>query len=84
MNKKNSFFTGALSTLGFSEALGLQPEIVDPTQIIPVESVEAIISLIGGIASAVIIALLKRWWQKNDYKKQVSDFLKNPNQNNSP
>jgi hypothetical protein len=70
MNKISSFLVGTLSTLGLAESLGLQPETFDAAQSLPIDSPEAVISVIGGAISTIIVTLLKRWWKKLDEKKK--------------
>ena len=82
MKKISSFLFGSASTLGFAEAIGIHPETVDQIQSVPVDSTDAIISIIGGAVSTIIIQLLKRWWQKQDHKKSDQSSLelkKDPN-----
>jgi hypothetical protein len=64
MKNIGNFLIGTLSSLGVYAALpdsvstasGVSPEIVN--------SVEALISLISGLLSAIIVAWLKRKWEK--------------------
>ena len=70
MKNITSFLIGTASTMGLAETIGIQPEIVDVAQNIPVDSTEALLSVIGGTISTIIIALLKRWWKKIDDKRK--------------
>ncbi|WP_421918875.1 hypothetical protein [Marinifilum sp.] len=70
MNKISSFLVGTLSTMGLAESLGLQPETLDAVQTLPIDSPEAVVSVIGGAISTIIVTLLKRWWKKLDEKKK--------------
>jgi len=73
MNKISSFLVGTLSTMGVAESLGLQIETIDAAQTVPIDSPEAIISVIGGAISTIIVCILKRWWKKLDERKKQSN-----------
>ncbi len=64
-----SFLIGTASTMGIAESIGIQPEVLDVAQSIPVDSTEAMVSVIGGTISTIIIAFLKRLWSKKDRKR---------------
>ena len=70
MKNISTFLIGTASTMGMAESIVTKPEVVDSVQNIPVDSTEAIISVIGGAISTIIIALLKRWWKKIDEKRK--------------
>ena len=70
MKNMSSFVVGTLSTMGMAESIGIQPEIIDTAQSVPVDSLEAILSLIGGTISTIIIALLKRRWRRREEKRK--------------
>jgi len=65
MKNIGNFLIGTLSSLGVSAAL---PDTVNATaSVVPstvVDSIEALISLISGILSAILVAWLKRKWEK--------------------
>ncbi len=69
MKNISSFLIGTASTMGMAESIGVQPEILDAAQNIPVDSTEAIISVIGGTISTIVIAVLKRSWSKKESKR---------------
>ena len=78
MKKISSFLFGSASTLSIAETIGIHPEVVDQMQSTPVDSTDAIISVIGGAVSTIVVQLLKRWWQKKDLKNQIhSSELRN-------
>jgi hypothetical protein len=59
-----NFLVGSLSSLGVSAAL---PDAVNTAGAIPqtvVDSLEALISLVTGLLSAILIAWLKQKWEK--------------------
>ena len=64
-----SFLIGTASTMGIAESIGIQPDTLDAAQSIPVDSTEAIISVIGGTISTIVIAILKRLCAKKDRKQ---------------
>ncbi|TKG95393.1 hypothetical protein EYV94_08085 [Puteibacter caeruleilacunae] len=71
MKNIGNFLVGSMSTLGLSESI----QHVDTASIVPssvIDSVEALISLVGGIVSTVVVAWLKSKWDKKSKK------LKNP------
>ncbi len=70
MKNISSFLVGTISTMGMAESIGIQPEIIDSAQSLPVDSLEAILSLIGGTISTIIIALLKRRWIRREEKRK--------------
>jgi hypothetical protein len=70
MKNISSFLVGTLSTMGMVESIGIQPEIIDAAQSVPVDSLEAILSLVGGTISTIIIALLKRRWNRRAEKQK--------------
>jgi phosphate/sulfate permease len=70
MKNISSFLVGTISTMGMAESIGIQPEIIDSAQSLPVDSLEAILSLIGGTISTIIIALLKRRWRRREEKRK--------------
>lgn len=65
-----SFLIGTASTMGIAESIGVQPEVLDAAQNIPLDSTEAVVSVVGGTISTIVIALLKRLWAKNDRKRE--------------
>ena len=65
----SSFLIGTASTLGMAESIGIQPDVLDAAQNIPVDSTEALVSVVGGTISTIIIAFLKRLWSKKDRKR---------------
>lgn len=73
MRNISSFLIGTASTMGMAESIGIQPEVFDAAQSIPVDSPEAILSVVGGTISTIIIAILKRIWSKKD-RKRDRDF----------
>ncbi|RKE04424.1 hypothetical protein [Marinifilum flexuosum] len=70
MNKISSFVIGTLSTMGVVESLRMGSPNIQAVQEVPVDSTEALISVIGGAISTIIVALLKRWWKKLDERKK--------------
>nr|WP_320118666.1 hypothetical protein [uncultured Marinifilum sp.] len=70
MKNITSFTVGTLSTMGMAESLGFHPEVIDAAQAMPIDSLEAILSLIGGTFSTVIIALLKRRWKRREERRK--------------
>jgi hypothetical protein len=64
-----SFLIGTASTMGIAESIGIQPDVLDAAQSIPLDSTEALVSVVGGTLSTIIIALLKRLWSKKDRKR---------------
>jgi phosphate/sulfate permease len=84
MKKISSFLFGSASTFGLAEAIGIHPEVADQMQSAPVDSTDAIISIIGGAVSTIIVQLLKRWWQKQDHKKSDQSSLELNKGSNSP
>lgn len=69
MKNISSFLIGTASTMGMAESIGMQTEVLDAAQNIPVDSTEAVISVVGGTISTIIIAFLKRLWSKKDRKR---------------
>lgn len=69
MKNISSFLIGTVSTMGMAESIGIQPNVLDAAQSFPVDSIEAIISVVGGIISTIVIAFLKRLWAKKDRKR---------------
>ncbi len=69
MRNISSFLIGTASTMGMAESIGIQPEVLDAVQSIPVDSNEAIVSVVGGTISTIIIAFLKRLWSKKDRRR---------------
>ncbi|MFA9391568.1 MAG: hypothetical protein ACERKD_17295 [Prolixibacteraceae bacterium] len=64
MKNLGNFLIGSLSSLGVAQAL---PDTVQTVSNVPsgvVDSIEALVSLLSGIISAVLIAWLKRKWDK--------------------
>lgn len=70
MKNLSSFLIGTVSTMGMAESIVTQPEVLDASQNISLDSTEAIISVIGGAISTIIIAFLKRWWKKIDERRK--------------
>ena len=70
MKNLSSFLIGTVSTMGMAESIVTQPEILDVSQNVPLDSTEAIVSVIGGAISTIIIAFLKRWWKKIDERRK--------------
>ena len=70
MKNISSFLIGTASTLGIEESIVTHPDVLDAVQNIPLDSTEAIISVIGGAISTIIIAFLKRWWKKIDERRE--------------
>ena len=64
-----SFLIGTASTMGIAESIGIQPDVLDAAQNIPVDSTEAILSVVGGTVSTIVVAFLKRLWSKKDRKR---------------
>jgi len=64
-----SFLIGTASTMGIAESIGIQPDVLDAAQSIPLDSTEALVSVVGGTVSTIVIALLKRLWAKKDRKR---------------
>ena len=63
MKNIGNFLIGTMSSLGISAAL---PDTINTASGIPstvVNSIEALISLISGILSAIIVAWLKKKWE---------------------
>ncbi|WP_130308712.1 hypothetical protein [Ancylomarina subtilis] len=52
-----------------AESIGIQPDVLDAAQSIPLDSTEAMVSVVGGTVSTIVIALLKRLWSKKDRKR---------------
>ena len=63
-----SFLIGTASTMGIAESIGIQPDVLDAAQSLPLDSNEAMISVVGGTVSTIVIALLKRLWAKKARK----------------
>ncbi|MRT93405.1 hypothetical protein [Ancylomarina sp. 16SWW S1-10-2] len=61
-----SFLIGTASTMGIAESIGIQPDVLDAAQSIPLDSTEAVVSVVGGTISTIVIAILKRLWAKKD------------------
>jgi len=65
MRNIGNFLIGTLSSLGVSAALpdtaNATAAAVNPTVI---DSIEALISLISGVLSAILVAWLKKIWEK--------------------
>jgi hypothetical protein len=64
MKHIGNFLIGTLSSLGVSAAL---PDTVNTAAAIPptvIDSLEALISLISGLLSAILVAWLKQKWEK--------------------
>ena len=64
-----SFLIGTASTMGIAESIGIQPDVLDAAQSIPLDSTEALVSVVGGTVSTIVIALLKRLWAKKERKR---------------
>ena len=64
-----SFLIGTASTMGIAESIGIQPDVLDAAQSIPLDSTEAMVSVVGGTVSTIVIALLKRLWAKKERKR---------------
>jgi hypothetical protein len=64
-----SFLIGTASTMGIAESIGIQPDVLDAAQSLPLDSTEAIVSVVGGTVSTIVIALLKRLWAKKARKR---------------
>ncbi|RZT91014.1 hypothetical protein EV201_3378 [Ancylomarina subtilis] len=69
MKNISSFLIGTASTMGMAESIGIQPDVLDAAQSIPLDSTEAMVSVVGGTVSTIVIALLKRLWSKKDRKR---------------
>ena len=69
MKNISSFLIGTASTMGMAESIGIQPDVLDAAQNIPVDSTEAILSVVGGTVSTIVVAFLKRLWSKKDRKR---------------
>ncbi len=64
MKNIGNFLIGSLSSLGVAQAI---PDTIQTASIAPVgviDSIEALVSLLSGILSALFIAWLKRKWEK--------------------
>jgi hypothetical protein len=64
MKHIGNFLIGTLSSLGVTAAL---PDVVNTaaaTSSTVIDSVEALISMVSGILSAILVAWLKRKWDK--------------------
>jgi hypothetical protein len=64
MKNVGNFLVGTLSSLGVSAAL---PGAVNTAGAVPstvIDSLEALISLVSGILSAILVAWLKKKWDK--------------------
>ncbi len=68
-----SFLIGTASTMGIAESIGIQPDVLDAAQSLPLDSTEAIVSVVGGTVSTIVIALLKRLWAKKARKRDRKD-----------
>ncbi|TKG88116.1 hypothetical protein EYV94_27515 [Puteibacter caeruleilacunae] len=66
MKNTGSFLVGAASTLGVSQMQNLDAASSLPNGLI--DSVEALISLLGGIVSTVVVAFLRNKWDKRKEK----------------
>ena len=64
-----SFLIGTASTMGIAESIGIQPDVLDAAQSIPLDSTEAMVSVVGGTVSTIVVAFLKRLWAKKDRKR---------------
>jgi hypothetical protein len=64
-----SFLIGTASTMGIAESIGIQPDVLDAAQSLPLDSTEAMVSVVGGTVSTIVIALLKRLWEKKARKR---------------
>ncbi|MCZ4693799.1 hypothetical protein DWB61_09700 [Ancylomarina euxinus] len=64
-----SFLIGTASTMGIAESIGIQPDVLDAAQSLPLDSTEAMVSVVGGTVSTIVIALLKRLWTKKERKR---------------
>lgn len=64
MKNIGNFLIGTLSSLGVSAALPDTAKAVTEVPPTIVNSIEALISLISGLLSAIIVAWLKRKWEK--------------------
>ncbi|WP_372639457.1 hypothetical protein [Ancylomarina sp.] len=64
-----SFLIGTASTMGIAESIGIQPDVLDAAQSLPLDSTEAMVSVVGGTVSTIVIALLKRLWAKKARKR---------------
>jgi len=69
MKNISSFLIGTASTMGMAESIGIQPDVLDAAQNIPVDSTEALLSVVGGTVSTIVVAFLKRLWAKKDRKR---------------
>ena len=69
MKNISSFLIGTASTMGMAESIGIQPDVLDAAQNIPVDSTEALLSVVGGTVSTIVVAFLKRLWSKKDRKR---------------
>ncbi len=69
MKNISSFLIGTASTMGMAESIGIQPDVLDAAQNIPVDSTEAILSVVGGTVSTIVVAFLKRLWSRKDRKR---------------
>jgi hypothetical protein len=66
MKNIGNFLIGSLSSFGVAQAL---PDPVQTASNVPsgvIDSIEALVSLISGIVSALLIAWLKRKWEKKN------------------
>jgi hypothetical protein len=64
MKNIGNFLIGSLSSLGVAQAI---PDTIQTASSAPVgviDSIEALVSLLSGILSALFIAWLKRKWEK--------------------
>lgn len=69
MKNIGNFLIGSLSSLGVAQAI---PDTVQTASNVPisvVDSIEALVSLLSGILSALLIAWLKRKWEKKPLDK---------------
>lgn len=70
MKNIGNFLIGSLSSLGVAEAI---PDTIQAASEAPVgviDSVEALVSLLSGILSTIVIAWLKRKWESKPKTKK--------------
>jgi hypothetical protein len=68
MKNIGNFLIGSISSFGVAQALPDTVQTVSEASTGVVDSIEALVSLLSGILSAVFVAWIKRKWQKTTTK----------------
>ncbi|MCF8363526.1 MAG: hypothetical protein K9G70_12980 [Prolixibacteraceae bacterium] len=69
MKSIGNFLVGSLTSLGVSVSLPGSAEVAETASSNVVDSVEALVSIVSGLLSAMLVAWFKRKWGKKDLKK---------------